>query len=136
MKEASRAKGKQTLPATVDAYIDPFAPEIRRILQRVRRTIRKAAPGAEERISYRMPAYRHPRAGIVAWFGGFKEHVGLYPPVREAVLKAKAARYAGPKGNLRFRYDEPIPYGLIEEIVKARILAKTASPAKSKAGRR
>jgi uncharacterized protein YdhG (YjbR/CyaY superfamily) len=136
VNEAPRAKGNQNPPATIDAYIAAFPPEIRRILERVRRTIRKAAPGAEERISYRMPAFRHPRAGIVAWFGGFKEHVGFYPPVREAALKAKVARHAGPKGNLRFRYDEPIPYGLIEEIVKARVLAKTAAPAKSKTSMR
>lgn len=124
MTSARGATRAKDTPETIDDYIARFPPAVRRILERIRRTIRRAAPGAEERISYQMPAFRLERGGIVAWFGGFKEHVGLYPPVRDPALRRATARYAGPKGNLRFRFDEPIPYALIERIVRSRIAAK------------
>lgn len=59
--------------------------------------------------------------GALVYFGGFKEHVGFFPPVRDAQLKRETAAYARAKGNLRFRYDEPIPYELIARIVVARV---------------
>ena len=55
------------------------------------------------------------------YFAAFKNHIGLYPPVRDPSLKKAAAKYAGEKGNLRFPLDRPIPYGLIARIVKARV---------------
>jgi uncharacterized protein YdhG (YjbR/CyaY superfamily) len=86
----------------------------------VRRTIRSAAPQAEEVISYRIPAYR--MKGILVYFAGFKAHIGLFPPVRgNAALERAIARYAGPKGNLRFSYDEPLPLALISRIVRHRL---------------
>ncbi|MEQ1691858.1 MAG: DUF1801 domain-containing protein [Gemmatimonas sp.] len=111
-------------PTTIGEYIATYPPEIRAILERVRKTIRKAAPGAEERIAYRMPSFA--LNGALVYFGGFKEHVGFYPPVRDAKLQRESASYAGEKGNLRFRYDEPIPYELITRIVKARVLENQA----------
>jgi uncharacterized protein YdhG (YjbR/CyaY superfamily) len=121
-------------PATIDEYIEPFPPDARAILRRVRETVRKAAPEAEEKISYRMPAYA--QNGIVVWFAGFKNHIGLYPPVKgDAGLKKAMARYANEKGNLRFPLDEPIPYRLIERIVKLRIKQNQAKAAKPKSRR-
>jgi uncharacterized protein YdhG (YjbR/CyaY superfamily) len=121
-------------PATIDEYIEPFPPDVRAILRRVRETVRKAAPEAEEKISYRMPAYA--QNGIVVWFAGFKNHIGLYPPVKgDAGLKKAMARYANEKGNLRFPLDEPIPYRLIERIVKLRIKQNQAKAAKPKSRR-
>ena len=78
------------------------------------------APDAEEVISYRMPAFK--RNGILVYFAAFKNHIGLYPPVSgdEKLLKA-VAPYAGEKGNLRFPLDRPIPYELIERIVRHRM---------------
>ena len=105
--------------ATVDEYIAAFSPEVQAILEKVRATIKKAAPRAEERISYQMPAYF--LNGNVAYFGGFKKHIGFYPPVRDRALAKEAAVYAGEKGNLQFPLDEPIPYALITRIVKARV---------------
>jgi uncharacterized protein YdhG (YjbR/CyaY superfamily) len=104
----------------VDAYIARFSPEVSGVLTRIRRTVRKAAPGAEEGVSYQMPVFR--QNGALVYFAAFKEHIGFYPPVRgdTGILKA-VAPYAGPKGNLRFRLDEPIPYGLIERIVRLRV---------------
>lgn len=124
---ASRAS-----PKDIDAYIAGFAPEVQAILTRVRATIRKAAPDAQETISYRIPAFT--LNGMLVYFAAFKQHIGLYPPVRgDAALVQQAAPYAGEKGNLRFPYDRPIPYGLITRIVKHRVrqnLAKAAAKKK------
>ena len=104
----------------VDAYITGFPKPIQSLLQKVRRTIRAAAPKATELISYRIPAYRQNR--ILVYFAGFKAHIGLFPPVRgDAALENAVAKYAGPKGNLRFPYDEPLPLALISRIVRHRL---------------
>ncbi|MBS0265013.1 MAG: DUF1801 domain-containing protein [Planctomycetes bacterium] len=113
----------------IDSYIAQFEPEVRKILERVRKTIRAAAPAAEECISYQMPAFK--QAGIVVYFAAWKNHIGLYPPIRgDAALETAVARYAGPKGNLQFPLDEPLPVRLISRIVKLRLqqnLAKVAA---------
>jgi len=115
-------------PTTVDEYIAAFPPEVQRILQRVRRVARAAAPEAREVISYRMPALK--QNGVLVYFAAFKNHIGLYPPVSGDADIAKAvAPYAGEKGNLRFPFDEPIPYDLIARITALRLkqdLAKAA----------
>lgn len=104
---------------TVSEYIAASSPKARPILKKIRATVRKAAPRAEERISYRIPAYF--LDGIVVYFAAFKNHIGLFPPVRDAKLRKAASHYTGPKGNLKFPLDEPIPYGLIARIVKSRV---------------
>ncbi len=105
-----------TKPTTIDDYIKGFPPRVRSILERIRRTVGDAAPEATEVISYRMPAFK--LNGILVYFAAFKNHIGLFPPVRgEAKLVKAAAPYAGEKGNLRFPFDEPIPYELIKRIV-------------------
>jgi uncharacterized protein YdhG (YjbR/CyaY superfamily) len=57
----------------------------------------------------------------IVHFGAFKGHIGLYPPVREPDLQSRTLAYRGEKGNLRFPLDQPIPYDLIADIVKARV---------------
>lgn len=122
------------VPATIDEYIAAFPPRVRAILRAVRRTIRAAAPGATERISYRMPAYE--QGGIIVYFAAFQHHLGLFPPVRgDAALMKAVAKYAGPKGNLQFPLDEPVPHALLTRIVKARV-KQLAAKAKSKAPKR
>jgi len=120
---ASRPKA-----ASIDEYIALFSPEVRAILERIRETIRGAAPEAEETISYMMPAFQ--QGGILVYFAAFKKHIGLFPPVSgDAEIERAIAPYAGPKGNLQFPLDRPIPYELIERIVKLRVrqsLAKRA----------
>lgn len=111
---------KNVIPRTVDEYIEGFAPAVQAILLKVREVARSAAPGAEEVISYRMPALK--QNGILVYYAAFKQHIGLYPPVRgDATIEKAIAPYAGEKGNLRFAYDEPIPYALIGRIVKLRV---------------
>lgn len=104
---------------TIDQYISAAAPKARPILRRIRAAVRKAAPDAVEKISYRMPAFF--QKGVVIYFAAFKQHIGLYPPVRDPSLKRAASIYAGEKGNLRFPLDKPIPYALIAKIAKSRL---------------
>jgi uncharacterized protein YdhG (YjbR/CyaY superfamily) len=114
---------------TVDEYIAAFPPAVQALLREVRRVVRAAAPEAEECLSYRIPAYK--QAGVVVYFAAFKEHIGFYPPIRgEAALVEAVAPYAGPKGNLQFPYDKPLPLDLIERVTSARLrqnLGKTAA---------
>src|SRR6516165_11673916 len=119
----------QITPKTIDEYIALFPPHVQEILQKIRLTVRGVAPDAEEIISYRMPAFR--RKGILIYFAAFKNHIGLYPPIKgdPALLKA-VAPYAGEKGNLRFPLDEPIPYKLIERIVKLRAAGDSTGSSK------
>lgn len=111
---------------SIDEYIRSFSPEVRAILENIRSTIRKAAPEAEEAISYSMPAFRL-GGQVLVYFAAFKRHIGLFPPVRgDAKLEKAISIYAGEKGNLRFPLDQPIPYGLIERIVQFRVKQMSA----------
>ena len=106
-------------PADVDAYIAAFPPGIRASLARVREVVRAAAPDAVEVISYGIPALKG--HGVLVYYAAFKQHLGFFPPVKgDARLEQAAARYAGPKGNLRFPLDQPIPYPLIARLTKLR----------------
>ena len=120
------------MPTPVDEYIAAFPPDVRKILRAVRATIRKAAPGAVETISYRIPALKVDGRTIV-FFAGFKNHIGMYPPVRDAALKKAVARYAGEKGNLRFPLDEKMPLALITRIVKSKVKEAKARPIRKRA---
>jgi uncharacterized protein YdhG (YjbR/CyaY superfamily) len=119
-----------TLPTTIDAYIAAAPAEVQPVLESIRAAVRNAAPDAEERISYRMPAFF--QDGALVYFGAFKQHIGFYPPVQDAVLQPLAAKYAGPKGNLRFPLSEPMPILLISRLVKARIKENAARKAAKK----
>ena len=116
-------------PKSIDEYIESCSPDVRPVLERIRATIRGAAPDARETISYRIPAFT--QNGALVYFAAFRKHIGFYPPVRgDARLEKAVSPYAGEKGNLRFPLDRPIPYALIERIVKHRVrqnLAKSAA---------
>ena len=107
------------VPQTIDEYIAASPPEVRPILEAIRTTVRRAAPAAEERISYRMPAFF--LDGALVYFAAFKKHIGFYPPVSDASLQTALARYRGPKGNLQFPLADPLPHALIARVVKVRI---------------
>ncbi len=126
---------RTSAPASIDEYIAASPSAVRPILREIRRTIRQAAPGAEELISYRMPAFR--LHGILVYFAAFKNHIGLYPPVSgDARLLKAVAPYAGPKGNLRFPLDRPIPYALIKRIMLLRLRQNISrAPARETKGR-
>jgi uncharacterized protein YdhG (YjbR/CyaY superfamily) len=117
------------MPTNVDDYIASFPPDVQTILEKIRLTILTAAPAAEETISYRMPTFR--LNGVLVHFAAFKKHIGFFPPIRgDAAIEKAVAPYAGPKGNLQFPLDQPIPYRLIERIVKLKVKqnAATAMP--------
>ncbi|WP_165251475.1 iron chaperone [Paludisphaera soli] len=121
-------------PADIDASIAGAAPEVRPILERIRRTIRDAAPEATETISYRMPTFI--QGGVLIHFAAFKNHIGVYPPVSgDAELQAALAPFANEKGNLRFPLDRPIPYDLIARIVKHKLEQNLAKAAKGRSRR-
>ena len=111
---------KKAAPATIDEYIAAFPPPVQKILTKIRKVVRSAAPEASEVISYGMPALKG--RGVLVYFAAFKAHVGLYPPIHgDAALAKEASRYANEKGNLRFPLAEPIPYDLIERITQLRV---------------
>ena len=76
-------------PDTVDEYIASCVPSVRRVLREIRATVRRAAPDAQEKISYRIPAFM--QKGVLVYFAAFKNHIGMYPPVRDAALKKAVA---------------------------------------------
>src|SRR6476620_10229636 len=102
----------QSAPDSIDSYIAGFPSKVRSILKKIRATVRKAAPQAKEKISYRMPAFF--QDGVLIYFAAFKNHIGIFPPVRgDAKLLKRLARYQGPKGNIQLPLDEEMPYALI-----------------------
>lgn len=129
------AASKSKSPKTIDEYIAASSPDVQQILEKIRSTIHSAAPDAEETISYRIPAFT--QNGILVYFAAFKNHIGLYPPIKADATLAKAiAKYAGEKGNLRFPLDQPIPYALIKRIVTLRVKQNAAKAAAKKTKRK
>jgi uncharacterized protein YdhG (YjbR/CyaY superfamily) len=104
----------------IDDYIAGFPPDVQSVLQKVRETIKRAAPQAEEAISYQMPTFK--LEGNLVHFAAFKNHIGLYPtPSGTERFREELSPYETGKGSIRFPLDKPIPYGLITRIVKFRV---------------
>jgi uncharacterized protein YdhG (YjbR/CyaY superfamily) len=119
---------------TVDEYIAAHPEDVQAILKRVRSTIRKAVPGAEESISYKIPTYKL-NGGPVLYFAGWKQHYSLYPVTEELVeeFKDELAPYEINKGTVRFPLSQPVPVKLIERIAKLRAEEAGESAAPKKA---
>jgi uncharacterized protein YdhG (YjbR/CyaY superfamily) len=104
---------------TIDEYIALFPEEVQRKLREIRAVIKAAAPDAQERISYQMPAFTF--HGNLVYFAAFKNHIGFYPlPQGIEEFKGELSVYKGAKGSVQFPMDQPIPYDLITKIVKFR----------------
>lgn len=113
---------------TVDEYIDTFPEDVQAVLRTVRRTIRAAAPDAEERIGYRMPAYALHRP--LLYFAAWKRHYALYPAGASLDELAEGrSTYAVSKGAIKFRCDEPVPVRLIDAIARQRAAANLRAQA-------
>ena len=111
-------KGTRPTPDTVEDYIAGFPAEVQKVLEEIRKTIRKAAPNAAESISYQIPAYKID-GKVLIYFAGFAKHVSVYPAPREAKeFKKELAAYKGGKGTIQFPLDKKIDYNLIARIVK------------------
>ncbi len=113
-------KTDQTAPKTIDEYIAGFPPEVQEILEKIRTTIREAAPDAQEAIKYRMPTFT--LNGNLVHFAAFKNHIGFYPvPTGIEKFKKELSVYEVGRGSVQFPLDKPIPYSLIGKIVKFRV---------------
>ncbi len=117
-------------PVDVDTYIAAFPEETQVLLQSMRSIITKAAPKAEEIISYGMPAYK--QESVLVYFAGYKHHIGFYPTSSGILNFTKEiAAYKNSKGAVQFPLDKPLPSKLITQIVKFRV-AETKEKAKNK----
>lgn len=106
---------------TIDGYIKSFPGEIQTILQEIRQTIGKSAPDAGETISYDIPTFDLNGKHLVH-FAAFKKHIGFFPtPSGVDAFKDELSDYKTSKGTIRFPLNKPIPYDLIEKIVKFRV---------------
>jgi uncharacterized protein YdhG (YjbR/CyaY superfamily) len=106
-------------PKSIDDYIAAFPTEVQARLQKLRATIKKAAPGAEETVSYQIPTFR--LKGNLVHFAAFKEHIGFFPTSTGiSEFQKELAIYRSGKGSVQFPLHKPIPFGLIGRIVKFR----------------
>ncbi|MBN8281342.1 MAG: hypothetical protein J0M16_12095 [Gammaproteobacteria bacterium] len=103
---------------TAQEYIAAAPKPVQPLLRQIRATVQAAVPDAEPCIGYHMPAFRLDR--VFFYYAAFRSHIGIYPPVKgNARLRARLARYRGPKGNLSFPLAEPLPIALIRDVAVA-----------------
>jgi len=128
---APRSTKRIPAPTTIDSYLATLSPEERAALEKTRKTIRAAAPGAEECISYQLPAFKLDGKLLVA-FGAAAKHCSLYPgsATTVAIFARELAGYDTSKGTIRFPADRPPPAALVRKIVRARIAENAAAAAK------
>lgn len=121
----------RTTAKTVEEYICSFPPKTQTLLKKIRQTIRKTAPKADEMISYGIAGYKY--HGMLIYFAGFASHVSLYPAPRSAEeFKKELAAYKGGKGTMQLPLDKPLPLNLIKRIIKFRIKANEEKAALKK----
>jgi uncharacterized protein YdhG (YjbR/CyaY superfamily) len=118
--QMNKMKATSTKFKTVDEYLSALPENAKAILKEFRKTIKQAAPQAEELISYNMPAFT--LHGGLIWYAAWKEHISLYPRTArmEASIK-ELSEYEGSKGTIKFPMDKPLPFSLITKIVKFRV---------------
>jgi uncharacterized protein YdhG (YjbR/CyaY superfamily) len=107
-------------PTSIDEYIAGYTSDVQKILEKVRDTIKKAAPGAEEAIKYQIPTF------VLNWnlvhFAAFKNHIGFYPtPSGIEAFRQELSQYKSAKGSVQFPIDEPMPLSLIDRMVRFRV---------------
>ncbi len=105
----------------IDSYIARFPKETQVILLKLRQTIKRSAPGAEETINYQIPTFT--LKGNLVHFAAYKSHIGFYPtPSGIEKFKEELSAYEGAKGSVKFPIKKEIPYALISRIVKFRVI--------------
>jgi len=116
---------------TIDEYIGTFPKSIQEVLQELRQAVRKAAPEAEEAISYQIPTFK--LNGNLVHFAAFKNHIGFFPTSSGIrAFKKELSGYELSKGTVRFPLDKPLPLSLVSRIVKFRVKENLARVKKSK----
>jgi uncharacterized protein YdhG (YjbR/CyaY superfamily) len=127
-------KGDRVRFGSIDEYIAAFPEDIQKLLEEVRATVRAAAPEAEERISYQMPAFA--QKGILVYFAAMKHHIGFYPTSSGIqAFQAELSPYKTSKGAIQFPLDKPLPLDLITRIVRFRV-EENLKKAETKAGKK
>lgn len=118
-------------PKNFDEYLLSYPENVRIILVKLDELIKKAAPKAEEVISYGMPAFKF--HGMLVYFAAHKNHIGLYPMASGiSAFKKELSKYKGARGSVQFPYTQPIPYILVRKIVKYRVKENLGKIAKKK----
>jgi len=108
------------IPQTVDDYLAALPEEARATLEKIRKTIKAAAPKATEVISYQIPMYKH--HGMLVGFAAFKNHCSFFPGAKPvATFKDELKAYKTSKGTIRFPIGKPLPAALVRKLVKERI---------------
>lgn len=114
-------KMNKAVPKNIDDYIADYPENIQKLLEQVRTTIKKAAPKAEEKISYGIPTFT--LNGNLVHFGAYKNHIGFYAtPSGHAAFKKELGVYKQGKGSVQFPINQPLPVALISQIVKFRVI--------------
>lgn len=122
-------KSDTIAPKTIDNYISTFAPEVQTILEKLRQTIRKAAPDATEKISYQMPTFY--LNGNLVHFAAYKNHIGFYPaPSGISAFQNELIKYKTSKGAIQFPIDAAIPHALVKKVVQFRVKENLAKKLK------
>ena len=118
----AKAATKKAAPKTVTGYIAAAPKEQRAALEKIRKTIKTAAPNATEGLSYGIVGFKQDGKNV-AYFGSWRTHVALYGFGRSVIAahKAELKPYVQSKGTIQFPADEPVPYGLVTSLVKARV---------------
>ena len=119
-----------TKPRTVDDYLSKVSEEKRTALEKLRKTIRSAAPAAEECIAYGIPSYR--LNGYLVGFGASKNHCSFYPGGIAQDYAQELKNYETSKGTIRFQPNKPLPAALVRKLVKARIAQNAERQARKK----
>lgn len=128
-------KTPATKPETIDEYIAGFPEDLRKILEEIRATIKKAAPQAEEKINYGIPTFT--LNGNLVHFAAFKNHIGFYAtPTGHEAFKEELSAFKQGKGSVQFPKDEPMPFDLISKIVKFRVKENTEKVNKKKGSKK
>lgn len=131
-------KNDSIVPKTIDEYIAGLSADIGEKLEALRATIRKAAPRAEEKISYAIPTFY--MKGNLVHFAAFKNHIGFYPGASGVeVFREELSHYKTSKGTVQFPADRPLPLSLVSKIVKYRVqqnLEKANAKASGKMAKR
>ena len=110
---------RRTQAQNIDEYIASYPEDVQEILEKIRLTIREAAPDAEETINYQIPTFT--LKGNLVHFAAFKKHIGFYPaPSGIEAFQKELANYERSKGAVRFPIDHPLPLDLIKKIVEFR----------------
>ncbi len=105
---------------SVDEYLSALPKEVKALMQIIRKTIKEAAPQAEELISYNMPSFN--LEGRLVYYAAHTKHIGIYPMASGIeAFKKELSIYKGAKGSVQFPFEKPLPLKLITKIIKFRV---------------